>query len=156
MIHAFRLKHLSPTALSANSSGTNRPFSTLILFYPRLPRIPRLIVPQMTSDGVIVLLHDETMERTTTPWSEALTSHPHLGVLSPEDYESLRTTPVNELTFDQIRHLDIGRCVYHAALPSGRFWLLRFICVPVLLLRTAGKMHVGQGRRCVPFVKRWT
>lgn len=63
---------------------------------------------QMTSDGIVILLHDETMERITKPWSESLASHPHLGALSPDAYETLRVTPVNQLNFDQIRHLDIG------------------------------------------------
>ena len=65
----------------------------------------------MTSDGIVILLHDETMERITKPWSESLASHPHLGALSPDAYETLRVTPVNQLNFDQIRHLDIGRLV---------------------------------------------
>jgi glycerophosphoryl diester phosphodiesterase len=58
---------------------------------------------QRTSDGVLVVLHDDTLARTAAAWAVKTSS------MSEDAYEELVRTPVNELTWDQVKQVRVGK-----------------------------------------------
>lgn len=58
---------------------------------------------QQTLDGQFVVLHDETLARTALGWSESNTS------LLEHEYYKLLNTSVDQMNFDEFRHVKIGR-----------------------------------------------
>ena len=80
---------------------------------------------QRTADNVMIVLHDDTLARTAVPWRplgcrtqglhpEVKHSAEVIGTsgLNREDYLKLVNTNVNELTFEQICRVRIGRQVF--------------------------------------------
>ena len=60
---------------------------------------------QRTSDGYLVVLHDDTLERTAAPYSNDVADNTGL---SRKEYRRLIQTPVNDLTLKQVQMVDIG------------------------------------------------
>lgn len=56
---------------------------------------------QVLKSGEVVLLHDDTMERTAAPWSDA-------SGLDESRYRALVTTPAANLNWDDVRGIDVG------------------------------------------------
>jgi len=56
---------------------------------------------QLVRTGEVVLLHDDTLQRTAAPWS---------AEVGPDqaDYSKLVTTPVESVSFDEVRRVDVG------------------------------------------------
>ena len=57
---------------------------------------------QRTSDGVLVVLHDDTLARTAVPWSE---NHE----LSEAQYHARIHTNVDKLTWEEVSAIRVGR-----------------------------------------------
>ncbi len=56
---------------------------------------------QRTSDGHLVVLHDDTLARTALPWSAAV------GMTEVE-YNTIANTVCSDLTLEQIRRVQVG------------------------------------------------
>ena len=56
---------------------------------------------QWTVDNCVIVLHDETLERTAVPWSEGCG-------MSKGEYDTVIKTNVNELTLAQVQHVNVG------------------------------------------------
>ena len=60
---------------------------------------------QRTKDGYLIILHDDTLERTAAPFSAAVADSTGL---SAAEYAEVLTTNVNDLTLAQIQAIDVG------------------------------------------------
>lgn len=57
---------------------------------------------QYTADGVVVVLHDDTLERTARPWHEVMLP------TTEAEYRKICTTHINKLRYDDVRSIDVG------------------------------------------------
>jgi len=57
---------------------------------------------QATKDKQVIVLHDDTLQRTALPWA------PGVGEMDCEPYEHLVASPVGSLCFNDVQAVDIG------------------------------------------------
>ena len=86
-----------------------------------------------TQDGTMVVLHDSTLARTAMPWPGWKTIHqvhcnsnepitPPALRYSEEEYHRLVNTNVEELSYDEIKDIEVGRCVTRASSSHRKFF----------------------------------
>merc|ERR1719201_1915470 len=71
---------------------------------------------QTTSDGRVVLLHDDTLERTAIPYEDAKADLP--DSIDEAEYQRILTTDVNELPFDIVSTIDLSEPIQYWPQPE--------------------------------------